>query len=158
MLRAWPQAYFITFHTYGTWLHGHTDGSVDRRHHGYGAPLIKPNPALAARRRTLMTHAPLMLSSDQRSCADTAMREVCAFRGWTINALNIRTTHVHIVVGAATDPERVMGDLKRRATMLLREAGLVAGDRPIRQEHGSTRWLWDDRGLHEACHYVINGQ
>jgi REP element-mobilizing transposase RayT len=158
MLRQWPLAYLITFHTYGTWLHGHDEGSVDRRHNGYGAPTIKPDAAFAARRRKLMTHEPLVLTGDQRRCADAAMREVCAFRGWGVHAVNVRTTHAHAVVAASVPPERIMGDLKRRATRLLREGGLVAVDHPVWQEHGSTRWLWDARGLADACHYVVNGQ
>ena len=31
-----PLAYLITFHTYGSWLHGDAKGSVDREHSRYG--------------------------------------------------------------------------------------------------------------------------
>ena len=31
-----PLAYFLTFTTYGTWLHGREEGSVDRDNHVFG--------------------------------------------------------------------------------------------------------------------------
>ena len=31
-----PLAYFITFHTYGSWLHGAVSGSVDDEHNRPG--------------------------------------------------------------------------------------------------------------------------
>jgi hypothetical protein len=40
--------YFLTFHTYGTWLHGDERGSIDRK--GYnipGTPVRVPNSTLA---------------------------------------------------------------------------------------------------------------
>lgn len=33
-----PQAYFISFRAYGTWLHGDEGGSVDRHNNAYGSP------------------------------------------------------------------------------------------------------------------------
>jgi hypothetical protein len=38
-----PLAYFISFRTYGTWLHGDKRGSIDRHHNQYGSPYIPPN-------------------------------------------------------------------------------------------------------------------
>ncbi len=38
-----PLAYFMSFRTYGTWLHGDKRGSTDRFHNQYGAPFIEPN-------------------------------------------------------------------------------------------------------------------
>jgi hypothetical protein len=40
-----PLAYFITFHTYGTWIHGDDRGSVDRHHNLYGTPMLPPDPS-----------------------------------------------------------------------------------------------------------------
>ena len=36
--------YFLTFRTYGTWLHGDERGSVDRKHNQFGEPLLLPSP------------------------------------------------------------------------------------------------------------------
>jgi hypothetical protein len=38
-----PLAYFISFRTYGTWLHGDERSSTDRFHNQYGSPFIPPN-------------------------------------------------------------------------------------------------------------------
>jgi len=38
-----PIAFFITFRTYGTWLHGDERGSVDRCHNHYGTPRLPAN-------------------------------------------------------------------------------------------------------------------
>ena len=36
--------------------------------------------------------------------------------------------------------------------------GRVEGDRLVWSEHGSTRYLWDDADVLEACEYVTNCQ
>ena len=47
-------AYFITFSTYGTWLHGTTKGkgSVDREHNQHGCPSLRPTPCAKPDRAT----------------------------------------------------------------------------------------------------------
>lgn len=37
-------AYFITYHTYGTWLHGNEAGSVDSQHNIPGTPMLPSDP------------------------------------------------------------------------------------------------------------------
>jgi hypothetical protein len=39
-----PLAYFITFTTYGAWLHGRKPGSVDRDHNAPGTPFLPADP------------------------------------------------------------------------------------------------------------------
>jgi len=39
-----PLAYFLTFTTYGAWLHGQSPGSVDDEHNQIATPFIEPNP------------------------------------------------------------------------------------------------------------------
>ena len=39
-----PLAYLITFTCYGTRLHGHKSGSVDRRHNAPGSPFLRGEP------------------------------------------------------------------------------------------------------------------
>ncbi len=154
----WPLAYFLTFHTYGTWLHGDNRGSVDRKRSELGDPIIDPNPSLHRRRAAALRQDPLILSHEQRECVDRAMRETCSHRGWTVHALNVRTNHVHVVVSGHVEPERILGDLKRWATRRLRQASLIAQDRLVWSEHGSTRWLWDNAGVAHASAYTLNQQ
>ena len=33
-------AYFLTWTTYGTWLHGSAKGSVEKQHNVFGTPLV----------------------------------------------------------------------------------------------------------------------
>src|SRR6266478_1713782 len=40
-----PVAYFITFTTYGTWLHGRAPGSVDREHNQPGTAFLPADVA-----------------------------------------------------------------------------------------------------------------
>jgi len=154
----WPLAFFLTFHTYGTWLHGDDRGSVDARHSELGDPIIEPNSALYKRRNDALRQEPLIFIREQRHCVECAMRATCTLRAWPIHAPNIRTTHVHIVVTGCVKPERILGDLKRWATRRLREQGLVAADRLVWSEHGSTRWVWDKAGITETSDYTMNRQ
>jgi REP element-mobilizing transposase RayT len=86
------------------------------------------------------------------------VRETCQAAGWSLYALNVRTNHVHVVVAAPLAPERVMTSLKAWCTRRLRENQLVApGARPWTR-HGSTRYLWTERDVDGACHYVIHEQ
>jgi hypothetical protein len=107
-----PLAYFITFRTYGTWLHGDDRGWVDRSHHAYGQPYEDPNPALERFEHSLLAHPPVKLTQAQRVRCECAIRETCGHRGWALHALNVRTNHVHVVVHAPQEPERVMEALK----------------------------------------------
>ncbi len=150
-----PLAYFITFHTHGTWLHGHAQGSVDPQHNRIGTPHIAPSPVLRARDAANLGHAPTLLGVPEREVVRGTIHSVCARREWPIHALNVRTTHVHIVVASPTPPERVMNDLKAWCTRRLREAGLVAPDARLWSRHGSTRWLNSDLSFARAIQYTL---
>ncbi|HLF67316.1 MAG TPA: hypothetical protein VI522_06820 [Gammaproteobacteria bacterium] len=52
-----PLAYFITFTTYGTWLHGNEKKSVDKHHNIYTAPLVSPSSAKEKILSTLKAYA-----------------------------------------------------------------------------------------------------
>lgn len=154
-----PLAYFITFHTYGTHLHGAEGGSVDRRFNEINTPIIHRAPSLEAFEREHMNEEPLHLTPQQRQLLDATFREVCTHRRWLVHALNVRMTHTHIVVTAPEhNPERIMGDLKAWGTRRLRESDLAAGRTNIWSRHGSTRWLWDRPSFDGAVDYVLNRQ
>lgn len=152
-----PLAYLITFRTYGTWLHGDARTSVDRRHNVPGTPPIEPDEQLYAEAVRRMKQPPVELSIAAREVAARTMNEVCAHRGWVLRALNVRTNHVHVVVGAADKPEKVMNDLKAWSTRRLKEAGLLSVDRPW-STHGSTRYIWRQSDVQDACRYVTEQQ
>jgi REP element-mobilizing transposase RayT len=148
-----PLAYHLTFRTYGTWLPGDPRGYNDR-----GSPRASPNPALHAFCEGAMPAPSLLLNARARAVIDSAIRAHCAHAGWTLHAVHVRTNHVHVVVRGTAPPERIMGQLKSWATRRLREAGLVGGTTRPWAQHGSTRYLWTEGELEDACTYVVDGQ
>ncbi|HUT25053.1 MAG TPA: transposase [Sumerlaeia bacterium] len=136
-------AYFISFRCYGTWLHGDPRGSMDRAdHHGYGLPPIMADVRREARDRSLLRHPPVLLTPEMRRLTESVILAVCRHRGWALEALNVRTNHVHAVVRAPSiKPEPVMGAFKSWATRHLREAGLIAPGITLWSRHGSAIWL-----------------
>jgi REP element-mobilizing transposase RayT len=153
-----PLAYLITFRTYGTWLHGNERGSMDRKHNVYGTPRLAPNPNRELAETLQLSHPPILLDHRQREVVEKAVREVCRYRGYGLLALNARTNHVHAIVSAARKPEPILEALKAYATRKLREAGLISASTKPWVRHGSTRYLWKERHVEKAMHYVLYGQ
>jgi hypothetical protein len=72
--------------------------------------------------------------------------------------LNVRSNHVHLVSSADVAPERILAAVKAYSAMALHRRGLVQpGQKPWARQ-GSTRHLWSERGLEDACRYVLEGQ
>ncbi|MCA9025674.1 MAG: hypothetical protein KDA86_10720 [Planctomycetaceae bacterium] len=153
-----PLAYFLTWHTYGTWLQGESSGSVDRTHREYGREFVRPNAPLRTAHASRMSGDAVTLSEPMRVAAQDTIIEVCNHRNWTLLALHIRTTHAHAVVAAQCSPERVLNDFKSYATRALRHAGLVETDERIWARHGSTRYLWNADEVTAAIDYTVNRQ
>ena len=112
-------AYFITYHTYGTWLHGDERGSVDRKHNRLDTERLPPNAARECSARHRLKSDPVVLKTRQRQVVEATIREEAAHRGWFIHALTVRTNHVHVVVTANATPEKVMNDFKSWATRMM---------------------------------------
>jgi hypothetical protein len=76
-----------------------------------------------------------------------------------LHAINIRTNHVHIVTYIkSSPPERALRDFKAYSTKALRLAGLWSLDHGPWSDGGSTRYLWKEDAVAEACNYVAHGQ
>jgi REP element-mobilizing transposase RayT len=154
-----PVAYFITFHTYGTWFHGDDRGSINRKGNNTpGSPMIAPDPQLEKIERSRLKHPPVKINPEQCKIIDSTIREVIAHNKWMLHALNVRTEHVHLVLTANKRPELVMNSLKSWCTRRLRENGLLSAKTEPWSRHGSTRYLWDERELRDAMNYVLYGQ
>lgn len=145
-----PLAYFITFRTYGTWLHGDRRGSVDRHHNARGAPVVNASEQRLGWCADRLRDGPVCLNPEQRRVVSEALREACEFRSWRLLAANVRTNHVHVVISADVAPERVMTTLKAWASRRL-GTGVWA-------RHGSTRYLWRFQDVVRSCHYVLHEQ
>src|SRR5687768_10817201 len=99
-----PLAYFISFRTYGTWLHGDKRGSIDRNHNRYRSPYIARSEKWRLFNEQRMKAKPLILQAKQRKSIETSMHETCKIRKWSLQAINVRTNHVHTVVSANRKP------------------------------------------------------
>jgi REP element-mobilizing transposase RayT len=148
-----PIGYLITITGYGTWLHGDERGSTDRKH-GFVVPDFK----LEEHRRSQLNHDPMKFDARKRAVIREAIEADCSHRKRSIEAISVRTNHVHLVVLTSEDPSLVVKNVKSWATRRLREEGLVAVDRPVWTEGGSKRWLWNGEDVRAACTYVLEGQ
>lgn len=125
-----PLAYLLTWTCYGSWLPGDDRCWVDDAHNSYGSPVLRPDPIVKGRSVARMRSAPVLLCDRDRPIVQKAIEDHSAIRGWTLSAVNVRTNHVHVVVGApGYAPEVVMGQFKMWATRRLRDAAVVSDDR-----------------------------
>jgi REP element-mobilizing transposase RayT len=148
-------AYFLTWTTYGTRLHGDERGSADRTHNRYNTPLLAPDPKRRRAEERLLRFPPYKMDPRARAIVEQAIRDHSAHKDWPIISLNVRTNHVHLVVTAArVHPDLVMEQFKSWGTRRLRNAGVTERDRTIWTEHGSTKWLWTHDHVADACTYV----
>jgi REP element-mobilizing transposase RayT len=153
-----PMAYFITFTTYGTWLHGQSPGSVDEDHNTVGTPFAVPSPKRRSAIREQMTQQPYHLDSARRDLVRDAIVEECRFRGWTLHALHVRSNHVHLVVTADREPEFVLRACKANASKRLNLAGYENAERKRWTTHGSTRYLWNEQAVADKIRYTLHDQ
>lgn len=150
--------YFITFSTYGTWLHGRETGSVDKRHNVFG-DLFLPGDAERERvQRTLLPVPPYVLDQPRRRIVLDTVLEVARHRGWHVLACHVRTNHVHVVVHAESLPEKVMSDFKAYASRRLKTE---LGEDDVRSrwtQHGSTQYLFSTDAIEAKVKYVLDEQ
>jgi len=106
-----PIAYFITFSTYGTWLHGDERGSVDKGHNRVGSDFIDPNMHLVRKQYASLKNEQFEMNKEERSVVLNAIIEVCKVRRWVGYAVHVRRNHIHAVIGGAAEPEKMMHEL-----------------------------------------------
>ena len=153
-----PIGYFITFRTYGTWLHGDPRGSVDRFHNKYGTPRLAPNRLRQLFERKSLKMRPVRLSLRQRKVVAASLREICKKLNWSLWAVNARTNHVHVVITAPWSSKRVRARLKANATKAMREQGCWRRTESPWADKGSRRNLWTYQDLYNAIAYVLYDQ
>ena len=145
-------AFFSTWTTYGTWLPG--DGRGWLRRPG-GADWGDDMQAFWAALR--MTEGATTLDAGQRSVVEATVAAHCAFRGWTLHAVNCRTNHVHTVITTADRTLTIPREqFKSWCSRKLSEAG------PVRakwwSERGWDEYLDDEEALAIVVNYVNDRQ
>src|ERR1700694_1844356 len=129
-----PLAYFLTWTTYGSWLPGDERGWVFR-----GKGFQVPSPILQSAAAQLMTEPSCTLDIDERTIVERTIRDHCQIRNWELHAVNCRTNHVHVVVSANREPEKVRDEFKAWCTRKLKEREKQVFE-PFRE-----KW-WTERG------------
>ena len=154
-----PPAYLITFRCHRSWLHGDERGSTDRFHHVYNTPHIPANLNWSEYNAAQLKGGAVTLNASQRKIIENAIREVCVHGRWDLYALNVRTNHVHVVVGiGALKPERALNAFKAFATRHMRRTGTWQRATSPWSDKGSSRYLWNDCSVGRAIEYVRFGQ
>ena len=154
-----PLAYFLTWTCYGTRLHGDPRGTVDRWHNTYGESMLATDHRRRESIDERLVHGPYHLGDRERAIVEAVIREHIVRRKWSLHAINVRTTHVHVVVSAGKyTPELAMDQLKGWGTRRLRDAGLLGPAAPAWTAHGSTVYVWNEEQLFEVVNYVQNCQ
>lgn len=113
---------------------------------------------IPASRRGALTQSPVTLRAPQRALVESAIRETCEIRKWSLWTVNVRTNHIHAVVTAHCKPERVLNAFKANSTRQMREAGCWKSERSPWGEGGSKRYLWTEEQLVNAIAYVQDDQ
>jgi REP element-mobilizing transposase RayT len=153
-----PLAYFISFRSHGTWLHGDKRGSIDRFHNCYGDPYLPGNYRWKHHNRNQLKKIPFILRAGARASVGKAIRETCSIRKWDLHAINVRTNHVHTVVTANREPGLVLNAFKANATRQLRQDQLWLHPFSPWADKGSKVRLWNEQSVANAINYVLNGQ
>lgn len=150
-----PLAYFITVHTYGTWLPGNEKGWAHPTQDRHGAPVLAHHPLVKRRAQDRMSGEPFTLNQGARGLILRQILEVHLHRQWRLHVAHVRATHWHVILTASVSPERAMNDLKAWGTRRLDDAGIDHGEHSPWSRHGSTRWLWTEEQFVRELKYVV---
>jgi REP element-mobilizing transposase RayT len=131
-------------------LHGDKRGSIDRFHNAYLSPYIKRNEKWREYTQQRLKAKPLILKAKQRRSIEAAIRETCNIRKWLLQAINVRTNHVHTVVSANRKSGLVLNAFKANATRQLREDGCWPHPFSPWADKGSKRKLWNEQSVAKA--------
>lgn len=151
-------AYFITYTTYGTRLHGDSKGTVDREHNVYGTPILEEDPDRERGLRAAMKQPAYVMTLAEAEIVCQAIVGIAVERGWYLHAVHVRTNHVHIVISTDRDPQRLMSDLKGRSSRDLTRASFDDAERRRWTRGGSTRHLFTEENIADAVRYALDEQ
>ena len=149
-----PLGLLLTWTVYGTFLPGDSRGWKNR-----AAGLKIAQPVLETWHRDRLNHDVVLLDDPMRDEVESALREICEFRSWTLWAVSARSNHVHVVVSAPEyKPTLVRDQLKGKATRELRRMSSTWVDRPVWTEKGDIEFLDSESEIQECVLYVNEAQ
>jgi REP element-mobilizing transposase RayT len=159
--------WLLTWTTYGSWLPGDERGSVTPVRDAPG-PRLKHNrprtdydsslPGLARSARSLLKSPPIRLTLPQAEVILAQFHETAQHRGWTLLAVAIMRTHIHIVIGVPgdPDPDTILRDFKSYASRALNRSWTKPASGTWWTESGSKRKLPDEPAVLAAVRYVAH--
>jgi len=151
--------YLLTWHTYGTWLHGDDAGSVDVEHNRFSTPRLAADPMRFQRELAALKHPPFVLLPLARTLVESVMREHCRIRAWQLLALAVRSNHVHVLIGVpSVEPEIIVKQLKEWGTRRLRSHRIAGPQQRVWADHASTEYLYEKGSVDSAMDYVLRMQ
>ena len=151
-----PIAYFLTFSTYGTRLHGDKRGSVHHQKNQFATPHFNYNSGINEACYERLNQPVFYLNTAQRAVSLEIIKTQCIFRKWALLAAHVRTNHIHIVLQANETPEKILTIFKSYISRALNDLQKVKIKRWTR--HGSTLYLWKTENLEAVIKYVIYEQ
>jgi len=145
-----PQAYFITFTVYGTFLQG--DARLWRSR-GKGSQPTQP--LLEQWHRDRLKYDVILLGKDQRSAVENEIARLCDFRKWKLWNTNVRSNHVHIVVSAPEyNGAKVRDQIKANCTRVIRQGWPVFINRPVWTVGGDWQCVNSEDELEQVILYT----
>jgi hypothetical protein len=153
-----PLAYLITFHGYGTRLHGAPEGSVHHSRAAYGTDTLPEMPSLELFEEEQLAGPPFVMSYADAHVALLGVIAACKKRKWELVVSHARTTHVHSVISAEAAPEPILNAIKGYATRGLNKTHPEDRTRTRWSRHGSTPYLWEPADVNAAIEYVLYEQ
>ena len=157
--------WLLTWTTYGTWLPGDERGfvsNVDRgdgvghRVNRLGTEPSADIPRLENYARNKLCGSPVFLAESQAEILLAQFHETAAIRSWTLLAVAIMRSHIHVVVGVMADPDpaTLLRDLKGYGSRALNRRFECPASVTWWTESGSRRRLPDERAIAAAVEYV----
>jgi REP element-mobilizing transposase RayT len=161
--------WFLTWHTYGTWLPGDERGFVDpvldeqgvrAIHNVPGTPVDRDNPRLRAYSQRIMKASPVYLTVEQAAALLEQFHETARYRGWQVLAAAVLANHVHLVVGVPGDPDPadLLRDFKSYGSRRLNRCWGKPASGSWWTESGSRRVLKAESHRQAAIRYVMRQQ
>ncbi|MBL7215734.1 MAG: transposase [Phycisphaerae bacterium] len=149
-----PLAYFITFTTYGTWLHGDSRKSILVKNGS--TKLLGSNKSFFLYEQQQLKESSVTLDKKMREAVFEAIVERCLWKEWQLYATHVRSNHAHILVSSTEPMDKLMTSFKAWATRKLRQHGYNIPK--VWTQHGSTKYVFTKTKLFEKINYVIYEQ
>lgn len=154
-----PLAYFITFRTYGSFLHGDARKSVDPQHNIIDTPRMQPCKSFNRVMKKGCLESEFILNDTQRKTVLNSIIETCDYNHWHLYATHVRSNHIHIVLHSEKTVENTMGKIKCYATKYLKKYhDELLWRESFWARHGSTEYIFKAEDIYPVMHYVIEEQ